>query len=104
MIFPLSLSLVQRIQRRSRLKPNELLRGHTVIGLDRDFGSVGFVNNDLHRLGRRQVLQSDYAHAVILIDLLVIFRIGKGKREDALLLEIRFVNAGKTTGQDGKDI
>ncbi len=53
------------------------------------------MNHHCHRLAGSQIIQVEHAQPIIHFNLVVVFRIGKRQWQDALLLEIRLVNARK---------
>src|SRR5678815_2062046 len=96
--------LIQRIKRRTRLEPRDLLCRDAVVRLDGERVAIRLVDCYLHRLARRQTVQPRHADAVLLLDLLVILRISKGQRQDPLLLQISFMDARKTLRDDNPHI
>ena len=53
-----------------------------------------------HRLVGREVGEAEHADAVVLADLVVGGRVGERQRQQALLLQVRLVDAGEAAGED----
>ena len=62
--------------------------------------AVGLGDAAPHRLVGRQVGQAEHRDAVVLADLVVGGRVGERERQQALLLEVRLVDAGERAGED----
>ena len=62
--------------------------------LDRDGPAVGLVDPDLDRLARREGLaRPAHAHAVRLLEQVVVLRVRERQGQDPLLLQVRLVDA-----------
>src|SRR5439155_25466993 len=81
------------VERRAGPEPRDLLVRHAVVRPDRLGGPVGLADDNGDRLPGRQAPESGDAHAVILPEPFVVARIAERQRQDALLLEVRLVDA-----------
>ena len=83
------------------MEPLDLLLAHRVLELDLFLATLRVVDDRLHRLAGRQVLQARHADRVALQDPIVVVGVGECQRQQALLLQVRLVDAGEAARDDG---
>src|SRR5262245_35003349 len=93
--------LFQRIQGGARPEPADLLVRHGVVRLDRDGLVIRFVDHDVDGLSRRERGEPAHAHAVALVEEVVVGGPGEDQGQEALLLQVRLVNAGEAPHEHG---
>ncbi len=67
---------------------------------DRLRGPVGVANRALDWFAGCQVAESDQVDAIVLLNGVVVRRVAEREREQTLLFEVAFMNAGKAPGDD----
>ena len=92
--------MMEEVERRALAEPFELRGAEGVVEPQRLGRAIGVLDAALDRLPRRHFLQSDETDAVIDADAVVIRPVLEGQRQEALLFQIGFVDACKTTGDD----
>src|SRR6185437_15104267 len=85
----------QGVKRGACPKPPELPLIVRVLQLQDLLGAVRVYQAASYRLAGRQLPQSEQAQPIVRPDPLVVVRVGEGQGEQALLLEVRLVNAGE---------
>jgi len=87
--------LAHGVERRPRLEPADLVVVERVV--DREFigGAVGFLPGERQRRARRKRFEPLDRHLVKGPHFVVVGWVGKGEREEALLLEVGLVDAGE---------
>src|SRR2546430_17539938 len=81
------------IERRARPEPGDLLASQAVPDPDFLHATVRLLDQDLHRLPGLQRVQARDRHAVVLLEAVVVGGVDERQREQALLLEVRLVDA-----------
>src|SRR5437764_1245906 len=84
-----------RVQRRPGLEPRDVLPGEAVERLDGLRPSVGLLDRHAHGLPRLERREARDAHAILRLEAVVVARVLEREGQDALLLEVRLVNAGE---------
>src|SRR4029453_3898306 len=95
-----SSKLGERVERRACLEPADLLVGQGVVARDGDGLAARLVNDHLHRLARHQRGEPAHAHAIGLLEEVVVLGIAEGQGQDALLLKIGLVDAREAPDDD----
>ena len=90
----------QDVESRAGAEPLDLLFGHRVGRLDVVDGAVFVIDDHGDRLAGSQVGEADDVDRVAGADPVEIRRIGEREREDALLLEVRLVDAREGADDD----
>src|SRR5262245_61193516 len=91
---------MEQVQGRALLEPLELRWPVGVTQAQRLRSAIRVLDDTLDGLARSQVLQSDEADAVVLTDVIVVRRIAKRERQQPLLLQVAFVDAGEAADDD----
>src|SRR5262245_23700608 len=94
-------SLRERVQRRSGAEPANVLLGQAVASLNRDGPAVRLVDPDLDGPLRRQGPEAHDAHAVRLLEQVVVLGVLERKRQYPLLLQVGLVDAREALDQHG---
>src|SRR5437762_4255533 len=89
-----------RVQRRPGLEPRDVLPGEAVERLDGLRPSVGLLDRHAHGLPRLERREAADAHTVLRLETLVVARVLEREGQDALLLEVRLVDAGEALDED----
>src|SRR5579863_5035440 len=89
-------SVRDRIERGACPEPGKLPLAVGMLQLEDLLGAVRVYQAAFYRLAGRQLPQSEEAQPIVRADPVVVIRMGEGQGEKALLLEVRFVNAGET--------
>ena len=92
--------LVEQVQRRSQPEPLDLGGAQGVVQTQRFGGPVGVVDGTGHGLAGRQFSQPGQADAVVLTNLVVVSGVAERQCQQALFLQIRFVDASEAAGYD----
>ena len=69
--------------------------------VDGFLAAVGVLQHCRYRAARREFRQPYQAHPVVVLHPIPVGRVLKGKRQQALLFEVGFVDAGEAAGDDG---
>src|SRR5437588_1351913 len=92
--------MMEEVECRALAEPFELGGAEGVVEPYRFGRAVGVRDAAFDWLPRRHFLQPDQADAVIDADAVVVRPVLEGQRQEALLFQIGFVDACKTTGDD----
>src|SRR5215470_16755034 len=93
--------LRERVQRRSGAEPADVLLGQAVASLDRNGPAVRLVDPDLDGPLRRQGPEAHHAHAVRLLEQVVVLGVLERQGQDPLLLQVGLVDAREALDQHG---
>ena len=91
---------MEQVQRRALLEPLELRWPVGVMQTQRLCSAIRVLDDALDGLARSQVLQSDEADAVVLTDAVVVRQVTERERQQPLLLQVAFVDAGEAADDD----
>lgn len=92
----------EQVQGRSRTEPFQLRRAERVREPQRLGCTIRVSDTARHRFARFYLLQPNEAEAVLLADAVVVSRVLEGQRQQALLLQIRLMDARIAPGDDGR--
>src|SRR5207249_11631156 len=89
-----------RVPRRTGLKPSQRLVAAALHRLDRLRTSVELPDRHGHGLAGGQLREAGHADAVLRAKTVVVARVLESERQDALILEIRLVDAGEALDEN----
>src|SRR5882724_1967490 len=92
--------LFQGVQGGARLEPPDLFVGQGVLALDGYALAAGLGDDHRDGLARRELGEVRDAHTVVLLQQVVVGRLGERQRQDALLLEIGLGDPGEAPNDD----
>lgn len=95
------LQLLHSVQSTASTEPLDLGLVEGVVQEDGLLGPVGVLDDAFQRLARGEVLQALYGQLVHGVNLVVVCWVSECKGQQALLLQVGFMDPGEALGDDG---